>query len=157
MKTLYVSGASINEEHFKKAWARVRAGVKIELAAASVLPSTKRINSSSRAVYLNTLISVLILKRDLFTKALEESKRGGDWHKIFRGRRSIFWPDIDEKKELGLTDYTRHEIIVKEPYKGRPVKITMTIDHKSKSVREAVVAPLNGDAKYLNGDAKYLN
>jgi hypothetical protein len=66
---------------------------------------------------------------------------------MFRGRRSIFWPDIQERGELELSDFTRHELVLNEPYRGKPVKLTMTIDHRKKSVREAVAVSLNGRVK----------
>jgi hypothetical protein len=146
MKKIYLSGVYVNESHIEAAWARIRAGVKLELAVASVLPASKRINST-RTAYQNSLISVLTFKRQLFTLAYEESKKSGDWRRVFRGRRRIFWPSIQERTELGLSDYTRHELILIEPYRGRPLKVTMTIDHEKRSVREAVVLALNGRAK----------
>lgn len=144
MKRIYLPGAYVSEDHVKKAWARIRAGVRVELAAASVLPSSKKINSVTRSAYQNSLTSVLTLKRQLFTLACEEARRGGDWRRIFRGRSSIFWPNLEERNELGLSDLTQHEIILTEPYKGRPVKVRMTIDHKNKNVKEAIVVSLNG-------------
>ena len=126
---------------------RVRAGVRVELAAASVLPTSKRINSSTRGAYQNSLVNILNLKRQLFSRAYEESKNGGEWRRVFMGRKSIFWPDIQERTELGLGDYTRHELILKEPYKGRPVKVRMTVDHRTRTVKEATVVLLNGHAK----------
>jgi len=147
LKRVYLSGAAINEEHVRKAWARIKVGVKVEHAAVSVLPASKRINSVTRGAYQSSLISILTLKRQLFTRAYEEAKKGGDWHRVFMGRRSIFWPDVHERMELGLTDYTRHELILKEPYKGRPIKVRVTIDHRNRSVMEAAVVLLNGHAK----------
>jgi hypothetical protein len=144
---IYLSGAYINEEHIRRAWVRIRAGVQVELAAASVLPASKRINSATRGAYQNSLISILTLKRQLFSRAYEEARKGGDWHRVFMGRRSVFWPDIQERTELGLSDYTKHELILTEPYKGRPVKVKMTIDHRNRSVREATVVLLNGHVK----------
>ena len=126
---------------------RIRTGVKIEHAAVSVLPSSKRINSVTRMAYQNSLISILALKRQLFTLACEEAKNGRDWRRIFRGRRSVFWPDIQERTELGLTDLTNHELILKEPYTGRPMKVRMIVDHRNRNVREAIVVSLNGRAK----------
>lgn len=147
MKKVYLSGAFVNEDHVRKAWARIRAGVRVEFAAASVLPSSKKINSVTRGAYQASLVGVLALKRQLFTRACEEARKGEDWRRVFRGRKSVFWPDIQERMELGLTDYTRHELILTEPYRGRPVKVRMTIDHRNRSVREAAVVLLNGHAK----------
>ena len=147
MKKIYLSGVYVNESHIEAAWARIRAGVKLELAVVSVLPASKRINSTTRTAYQNSLISVLKLKRQLFTLAYEESKKSGDWRRVFRGRRRIFWPSFQERTELGLSDYTRHELILTEPYRGKPLKVTMTFDHEKRSVREAVVLALNGRAK----------
>jgi hypothetical protein len=144
MKKIYLSGTFVNEEHVKRAWARIRAGVRIEFAAASVLPASKRINSATRGAYQASLVGILALKRQLFTRACEEAKKGEDWRRVFRGRKSVFWPDIQERAELGLIDYTRHELILTEPYKGRPIKVRMTIDHRNRSVREVAVVLLNG-------------
>ncbi len=147
MKKIYISGTFVNEDHVRRAWARIRAGVRVEFAAASVLPASKKINSVTRGAYQASLVNVLALKRQLFTRACEEAKRGEDWRRTFRGRRSVFWPDIQERTELGLTDYTRHELILTEPYRGRPIKVKMTIDHRNRSVREAAVVLLNGHAR----------
>lgn len=144
MNKVYLSGAYVNEAHVRMAWSRLRAGVRVELAAASVMPASKRINSVTRNAYQNSLVSVLNLKRQLFTRACEEARNGGNWRRVFMGRRSVFWPDIQERTELGLSDYTRHELILTEPYRGRPVKVKMTIDHKNRSVREAAVLFVNG-------------
>jgi hypothetical protein len=147
MKKIYLAGAYVNEDHVRTAWARVRAGVKTEKAAASVLPASKRINSVTRSAYQSSLISILTLKAQLFTQAFEEQRKGGDWHKVFRGRKSIFWPDESEKGALELTDYTQHEVILAEPHRGRPVKVKMTIDHDKRRVRQAELHPLNGSAR----------
>lgn len=147
MKKIYLSGIFISENHIEAAWARIRAGVRLEMAAASVLPATRRINSTTKTAYQNSLVSVLALKRQLFTLACEESKKGGDWRTVFRGRRRIFWPSIQERTDLGLSNYTRHELILSEPYRGRPLKVMMTVDHDKRSVKEAVVFPLNGRVK----------
>ena len=144
---MYLPGAFVSEEHVNKAWSRIRAGVKLELAAASVLPPSKKINSVTRTAYQNSLMSILSLKRQLFTVACEEARRGADWRRIFRGRRTIFWPNVQERTELGLTDYTMHEVTLVEPYRGRPLKVKMTIDHRNKSVKEAIVVNLNGRGK----------
>lgn len=144
MKKVYLSDTYVNEDHIRRAWSRIRAGVSVELAASSVLPGSKRINSVTRGAYQSSLVSILSLKRQLFTRAYEEAKKGGNWRRVFMGRRSIFWPDIQERTELGLTDYTRHEMILTEPYRGRPVKVRMTIDHRNRSVREAAVVFVNG-------------
>lgn len=144
MNRIYIAGAYVNESHVRLAWSRLRAGIMVEVAAASAMPSSKRINSVTRGAYQNSLVTVLNLKRQLFTKACEEARKGGDWRRFFLGRRSVFWPDIQERTELGLSDYTRHEIILKEPYRGRPIKVKMTIDHKSRSVREAAAVFVNG-------------
>jgi hypothetical protein len=48
---------------------------------------------------------------------------------------------VDERLELGLTDYVRHEIMLKEPYRGKPVKVRIIIDHGKKSVKDAVAFP----------------
>ena len=151
MRKIYLSGAYVNEEHVRRAWARIRAGVNIELAAASVLPASRKINSATRSAYHGSLVSILALKRQLFTRAYEEAKNGRDWHRVFRGRRAIMWPDIQERTELGLTDYTKHELILKEPFKGRPVKIQIMVDHRNRKVREAAVFLVNGNG---NGNAK---
>lgn len=152
LKRIYLSGVYLNENHIEAAWARVRAGMKLELAAASVLPASKRINSSSRVAYLNSLISILNTKRQLFTLAYQESKKGGDWRRVFRGRRKILWPTIQERTELGLSDYTRHELVIKEPYRGKPLRVSLTIDHHNRSVMEAVALALNGRAKQSRND-----
>jgi hypothetical protein len=147
MNKIYLTGAFVNEEHVRRAWARIRAGVNLELAAASVLPTSKRINSVTRGAYQSSLVSILALKRQLFTKAYEEAKNGRDWQRVFRGRKAIMWPDFQERTELGLTDYARHELILKEPYKGRPVKVKIMVDHQNRKVKEAAVVLLNGNAK----------
>lgn len=144
MKKVYLAGAYVSDEHIRRAWMKLRAGVRVELAAASVIPSSKKINSVTRGAYHNSLVSILNLKRQLFTRAYEEAKSGGEWRRVFMGRPSVFWPDIQERTELGLCDYSRHELILREPYKGRPVKVRMTIDHRSKSVREASLVLVNG-------------
>jgi hypothetical protein len=145
LKRIYLSGAWISEEHIRKAWARVRAGVQIESAAMSVLPSSSRINSTTREVYQNNLIGILRLKRRLFTLAYE-TRDQGNWRKIFRGRRSIFWPDANERLQLGLTDYSEHELILEQPRNGRHMKVKVTVDYQKRRVREAVMVPMNGAA-----------
>ena len=146
MKRIYLSGAWISEEHVRKAWARVRAGVQIESAVMSVLPSSSRINSTTREVYQNNLIGILRLKRHLFTLAYDEARERGNWRRIFRGRRSIFWPDANERLQLGLADYSEHELVLERPRHGRPVKVRVTIDYRNRRVKEAVMVPLNGSA-----------
>jgi hypothetical protein len=147
VKKIYIAGVFLNERHIEDAWARIRAGVRVEPAAASVLPTSKRINSINRTVYLSNLVTVLSLKSRLFTLAYEETRKGGDWHRIFRGRRRIFWPNAQERRALGLSDYTSHELILSEPYRGRPLKLKLMIDHGKRSVREAVVVDLDGHGK----------
>ena len=140
-------GAFINEEHIKRAWSRVRAGVKIELAVASVVPPVKKVNAITRAAYLNSLASLLSLKQQLFTLACEEAKKGNDWRRVFRGRRAIFWPDANERTELGLTDFTRHEITILDPFKKKPMKVRITVDHDNRNVKDAVIVSINGHAR----------
>ncbi len=137
----------LNERHIEDAWERIRAGVKVDFAAASVLPTSRRINSINRTVYLSNLITILSLKSHLFTLAYEETRKGGNWHRIFQGRRRILWPNAQERKALGLCDYTSHELILTEPYRGRSLKVRMMIDHGKRSVREAVVFDFDGHAK----------
>jgi hypothetical protein len=144
VKSVYLAGAYINEEHVRRAWARIRAGVRMELAAISVLPASRRINSVTRTAYESSLISILTLKTDLFTRAYQESRDGRDWRRVFRGRKAIFWPSIQERVELGLSDLTRHEISLNELFRGKPLKVRVIIDHNRKRVEEATVVSLNG-------------
>jgi len=137
----------LNEKHIEDAWTRIRAGVKVDLAAASVLPGSKRINSVNRTMYLSNLITILSLKSNLFTLAYQETTRGGDWHRIFRGRRRIFWPSVQERRALGLSDFTSHELVLNEPQRGRPLKVRMVVDHGKRRVREAAIVDLDGHAR----------
>jgi hypothetical protein len=147
LRKIYISGMYLTEKHIEDAWARARAGVRLELAAASVLPASKRINSINRAAYESNLITILSLKSNLFTKAYAETVKGGDWHRIFRGRKRIFWPNAEERKALGLSDYSDHELVLNEPTRGRPIKLKMMIDHGKRSVMKAVVMDLDGHVR----------
>lgn len=144
MKKLYIAGMYIAEKHIEDAWARARAGVRVELAVSSVLPSSKRINSINRAAYQSNLITILGLKSSLFTMAYAETAKGGDWRRIFRGRKRIFWPNAEERKALGLSDYSIHELILNEPSRRRPIRLKMMIDHEKRSVMKAAVVDLDG-------------
>ena len=143
---IYVGGVYVSENHIEDAWAQIGAGVKPEHAASFVLPSSKRINSASRAAYRTALVTILTLKSELFAIARAESKRGGDWRRSFRGRRRIFWPSPQERKALGLADYSSHEVRIIEPHRRKPITVRMTVDHSKKSVVEATILDLDGRA-----------
>jgi hypothetical protein len=146
LKKIYMAGVYLSEKHIQDAWARIKTGVRVDHAVSSVIPSSKRINSINRAVYQTNLIALLNLKSHLFAMALEEVRKGGDWHRIFRGRSRILWPSMLERGELGFGDFTSHEVVLTEPGKRRRLKVRMMIDHSKRSIKEAVLVDFDGKA-----------
>jgi len=130
----------VSDEHVKKAWEYVFRGVPPEQAAELVLPpGDGPVGSMNRGVYSFALVTVLSRKKLLFGRAVDAVRTGGDWRRVFRGTRTVFWPSSKERDELGFDDVFCHLTNAKEPYEGRDVVIRVRVNHSEKSLESVEV------------------
>jgi hypothetical protein len=130
----------IEDDHVKKAWEYVFHGVPPEQAADVVLPpGDGPVGSMNRGVYRFALVTVLSRKKLLFARAMDAARTGGDWRRAFRGKRTIFWPTLKEREQLGFDDVFSHLTNAKEPYEGRDVVIRVRVNHSEKTLESVEV------------------